>query len=87
MAESVADGIVAIDREGKVIYLNPAAQLMYGYRPAEIVGKPFASPDRGAVAAPLTRRPCGNFLRERQERLIGTTRRSRAKKERRELSR
>ena len=41
MAETAVDGIVSTDSEGNVTHLNPAAQLMFGYRPEEILGKPF----------------------------------------------
>jgi PAS domain S-box-containing protein len=68
----VADGIVSIDRSGHVIYLNPAAQLTYGYRPAEVLGSHFtvlmAERWRGAYEKAVRR-----FLARGRNELIGTT--------------
>jgi PAS domain S-box-containing protein len=41
VADSVADGIASLDADGHVTYFNPAAQLTYGYRPAEVLGEHF----------------------------------------------
>lgn len=39
--ESAADGIVGADGEGVVVFANPAAAAMLGYREAELVGRPL----------------------------------------------
>jgi two-component system, cell cycle sensor histidine kinase and response regulator CckA len=41
--DSAADGIVIVDPEGRVQYLNPAAQRITGFRLDQAVGKPFRS--------------------------------------------
>lgn len=38
---SVADGIVAVDVEGRVKALNPAAEQLYGVRSEDVVGRPY----------------------------------------------
>ena len=39
IAENALDAIVLIDEEGKVVYWNPAAEKMFGYHAAEVMGK------------------------------------------------
>lgn len=39
IVESAADAIVSIDSTGKLEYLNPAAQRLFGFTPEEIYGK------------------------------------------------
>jgi PAS domain S-box-containing protein len=41
--DSAADGIVIVDPEGRVQYLNPAAQRITGFRLDQAVGKHFRS--------------------------------------------
>ncbi|HEV7216674.1 MAG TPA: PAS domain S-box protein, partial [Chloroflexota bacterium] len=41
--ENVADGIVTVSDEGLVESLNPAAEQLFSYRTAAIVGRPFAT--------------------------------------------
>jgi PAS domain S-box-containing protein len=36
------DAIIAFDLEGRVVDLNAAAERMYGYRPEQVLGQPFA---------------------------------------------
>jgi PAS domain S-box-containing protein len=40
LTEATMDGIVLIDARGRVELFNPAAERMFGYRAAEIVGQP-----------------------------------------------
>jgi len=40
--EAAMDCIIAMDREGRVIEFNPAAEQCFGYRKDEIIGKPLA---------------------------------------------
>ena len=72
VAESVADGIVSISSSGQVIYLNPAAQLIYGYRPAEIVGRSFTLLVGEQWRSPYEK-AMQRFLRRGRSELIGTT--------------
>ena len=39
ITQSIADGIYAVDREGRLTYLNPAAERMLGWSEAEILGR------------------------------------------------
>lgn len=41
--ENAADGVIAIDRQGDVITINPAAEQITGYKQQELVGKSYAS--------------------------------------------
>jgi len=41
LVRSAHDGIVAIDRKGKVILFNEAAVKMFGYSPEEVIGQPL----------------------------------------------
>lgn len=72
VAESVADGIVSISGSGEVIYFNPAAQLIFGYRPAMVLGSPFtflmAERWQGTYEKAMSR-----FLARGRNELIGTT--------------
>src|SRR5208282_4945300 len=38
--KSVAEGIHALDLEGRIIFENPAAERMFGWEPGELLGKP-----------------------------------------------
>jgi two-component system, NtrC family, sensor histidine kinase AtoS len=38
---SVADGIVAVDVQGRVKALNPAAEQLYGVRSVDVIGRPY----------------------------------------------
>jgi two-component system sensor histidine kinase AtoS len=40
---SIADGVVTLDVEGRVVSINPAAQRMFGLGAAEVVGRPYES--------------------------------------------
>jgi PAS domain S-box-containing protein len=40
--ETVLDGIITIDHEGKIVEFNPAAEHLLGYSQAEAVGQPMA---------------------------------------------
>lgn len=40
--ENAADGVIAIDRQGDVTTMNPAAEIITGYQRHELVGQPYA---------------------------------------------
>jgi PAS domain S-box-containing protein len=40
-AESATDAIISIDEEGKIFYLNPEFENIFGYKIQEIIGKPI----------------------------------------------
>lgn len=41
--DNAADGVIAIDREGNVTTMNPAAEVITGYKLDELVGQPYAT--------------------------------------------
>lgn len=41
--EVVSDGVVAADADGRIVWLNPAAERLLGARTAELVGRPGKS--------------------------------------------
>lgn len=41
--ESAADGVIAVDKDGRVTTINPAAQEITGYRQDELLGQPYAT--------------------------------------------
>ncbi|EOW7388924.1 two-component system sensor histidine kinase AtoS, partial [Escherichia coli] len=40
--ENAADGVIAIDRQGDVTTMNPAAEVITGYQRQELVGQPYS---------------------------------------------
>ncbi len=59
---SIADGVVATDREERVTFLNPVAEALTGWRRAEALGKPLAEVLR--VIEEGTRQPAGSPARD-----------------------
>jgi len=61
LLESIGDGIIAVDTDGKIILMNQSAQEMLGWHPESMVGKIFhdtvASEDEKGVAIPIEKRP------------------------------
>src|SRR5512147_404310 len=37
--ETMADGLMVVGRDGAILYFNPAAEAMTGYRAEEVVGR------------------------------------------------
>jgi PAS domain S-box-containing protein len=42
VVDSALDGIIAMDDEGLIVGFNPAAERIFGYRSADVVGRPLA---------------------------------------------
>jgi two-component system, cell cycle sensor histidine kinase and response regulator CckA len=42
IVESALDGIVTMDHSGRIVEFNPAAERTFGYRAADVVGRPLA---------------------------------------------
>ena len=42
MIESSQDGVIAIDPQGRVLEFNPAAERIFGYRTADVLGRDLA---------------------------------------------
>lgn len=61
--KSAGEGILGIDREGKIAFLNPAATAMSGYDPEELTGRSFHDLLHYAYAdgSPLRREDCPVF--------------------------
>ncbi|HUQ98389.1 MAG TPA: PAS domain S-box protein [Gemmatimonadaceae bacterium] len=63
IVETTTDGIITVDRDGQVLFVNKRLAEMLGYQPQEMVGKPaftFMSPVGQAVAkAAFKRRAAG----------------------------
>jgi two-component system cell cycle response regulator len=47
LMETTGDAVVVVEGDGKVIYVNPAAELLFHKDSAELVGKPFLFPLEG----------------------------------------
>ncbi len=72
LTEATLDGIILTDERGIVLLFNPAAERMFGYAAAEVVGKP------GAMLAPEDLRESHerertSYLRTRVSGLFGRT--------------
>src|SRR3989344_3147985 len=61
LLESIGDGVIAVDMDGKIIIMNKSAQEMLGWHPESMVGKIFhdtvAIEDEKGVAIPIEKRP------------------------------
>ena len=73
VVETVVDGVILIDVEGRVQMFNPACEKLFGYRAAEVIGQHFKmllpSPDRDQYEAYLA-----NYRRTGEKKFIGTRR-------------
>jgi len=41
LVENLSDVIFAVDRDGVITYVSPVAEALGGYRPSELIGRPF----------------------------------------------
>ncbi len=58
---SIADGVVATDREERITFLNPVAEALTGWRKTEAIGRPLSDVLR--VIEESTREPASNPAR------------------------
>jgi two-component system, NtrC family, sensor kinase len=72
LTEACLEAIVAADQEGNMTLFNPAAERVFGYRAAEVLGQPLSllmpAEDRAAYQRGLLR-----YVRTRQAHFIGRT--------------
>lgn len=38
---SIGDGVISVDKDQKIVFLNAAAEKLTGWRESEVTGKPF----------------------------------------------
>lgn len=68
--ETTSDGVLTVDTEGRILSFNPAAEKIFGYRAAEVVGRPVSL----LVPPPVNqshRVHLENFLRTGRSRIVG----------------
>lgn len=58
---SIGDGVITTDLEGKIAYLNPAAERMSGWSSDEAVGRPISEVFR--IIDPVSRQPVDTALK------------------------
>jgi PAS domain S-box-containing protein len=68
--EKNADGIVIVDTDGIVLYVNPAAEKLFGRRKEEFLGYPFGYPVSADKAEDSLVIRQGNQLREAELRMV-----------------
>ena len=71
-SESANDAIISADSRGNIVYFNPSAERIFGYRAAEVIGKPLTllMPGRFHKAYQTG---MARFLSSGQGRMIGKT--------------
>ena len=70
LTESTQDAIIVADQEGRITLFNPAAQQMFGYESAEILGRPLTTLMAEEFQI-LHQRGFQRYLATRQPRVIG----------------
>ncbi|MEQ1951496.1 PAS domain S-box protein [Mesorhizobium sp. CN2-181] len=71
--EAALDGYVSIDREGRVLEFNPAAERIFGYRSADVLGQPIAELIVPAHSRERHRTGFARHLETGQTSIIGKT--------------
>ncbi len=85
MLDNIADGVVAVSREGNIIFINQAAQKMLGWKAAEALAKKWYEvllrkdekgniipPEQGAIYSALTSKPANSVISSYYVRKDGT---------------
>lgn len=72
MLETALDGIVAIDESGRIVEFNPAAERIFGYARAEVLGRMMVDVIVPEPLRPLHREGFARYLRTGEAKLIGT---------------
>jgi len=72
VAQTAADGIISADADGNITYFNTAAESLFGYPAAEVMGRPltFLMPDRFRASH---KRGLQHFRSTGEARLLGKT--------------
>jgi PAS domain S-box-containing protein len=55
--DTATDGVIVLERDGRIVSLNRSAEALFGYESSELVGKPF-----GELFAPESRRAALDYL-------------------------
>ena len=70
MIESTGDGVTVTDREGRILFMNPAAARMLKYEEAQVIGKDYAlvarAADKNGQFIPPEKRPLKTVLKTGQ---------------------
>lgn len=72
LTEATLDAIVVADRQGLVLLFNPAAEKLFDYTAAEMIGQPLVQ----LIAAPdqeIFKKGCENYLETGTSQLVGKT--------------
>ena len=65
VVESIADGVVILNRDGQIMYVNPALRKMAGVMPEELLGKTI-----GEIPPMITPEAMGILAERVKERLV-----------------
>ena len=57
--EHIADGVMVVDVDGRIVAVNPAFTQITGYTEAEALGQPSSLTRSGAPRRGASTRPCG----------------------------
>jgi PAS domain S-box-containing protein len=69
--ETALDGVVSIDERGRLTYINPAAERIFGYRADEVLGRELAETLVPPSLRGAHRRGLARYLATGQTRLLG----------------
>ncbi|MDR3034909.1 MAG: PAS domain S-box protein, partial [Kitasatospora sp.] len=69
--EAAIDGVISIDERGRVTYVNPAAERIFGYRAGEIAGRELAETLVPPSLRDAHRRGFARYLATGQTRILG----------------
>jgi PAS domain S-box-containing protein len=72
MLETALDGVVAIDESGRIVEFNPAAERIFGYERAEVLGRVMVDVIVPEPLRGLHREGFARYLRTGEAKLLGT---------------